>query len=102
MGRTARYVSGSGAIAVLLALAAVAGAPAPAAADGITPPPPRAESPSASVDETATPAGSRELTLRGVLELLVLALTCAAAMAFYSETAGERGGTRVPARVRRR
>jgi hypothetical protein len=35
-----------------------------------------------------------------LLELIVLALTCSAAL--HSATAGERGGTRVPARVRRR
>ena len=100
MRRTARCVLSTGVIAVLLALTAGASVAGPTAADRIAPPP--LESRSAAVDGTATLGGSRELSLRGAIELLVLVLTCAAAVALYSETAGERRGTRVPARVRRR
>jgi len=104
MGRTARRVLEAGSIAVLFALTAVAGAAAPAAADASTnPSPPPLASRPGSVEPTAPrPAEERASGMRGAIELIVLALTCAAAVAFYSAKAGGRGGTRVPARVRRR
>ena len=103
MERTARRVLGAGSIAFLLALTAVAGVAAPVASDVITrPSPPLPASPPVSVERTAPRAGSEGWSVRGAIELIVLALTCSAVVAFYSSTAGERGGTRVPARVRRR
>jgi len=102
MGRTARRVLGAGSIAVLLALTPAAGVAAPAASDAITKPsPPPAASQPGSVEAAARPAAEERWSWRGFVELLVLAVTCSAVVAFYS-TAGERGGTRVPARVRRR
>ena len=103
MGRTARRVLGAGSIAVLLALTPAAAVAAPAAADGITRPPlPLPGSPQRSVEPTAPRAAEERGSMRAFVELLLLAVTCAGVMAFYSVTAGERGGTRVPARVRRR
>jgi len=103
MGRTARRVLESGSIAFLLALTVVAGGAARAAADALMEPSPALlASPSSSAEPTAAPAAGDEGGIRGALELILLALTCAAVMAFYSITTGERGGTRVPARVRRR
>jgi hypothetical protein len=104
MGRTARRVLGTGSIAVLLALTVAAGGAAPAAADVITrPSPARPVSPQASVEAPARPAADEgRWSWRAFVELLVLAVACSAVVAFYSTTAGERGGTRVPARVRRR
>ena len=104
MGRTARRVLGTGSIAVLIALTAAAGGAAPAAADAIArPQPPPPASRPGSVEPTAPRAGEqRRSGWRGAIELIVLAVTCSAAVALYSTTAGERGGTRVPARVRRR
>ena len=103
MERTARRVLGTGSIAVLLALTAVAGVAAPAAAGAITKPSsPPPVSPLGSVEQTA-PRGAEERTsMRGFVELIALVVACAAVIAYYSVTAGERGGTRVPARVRRR
>ena len=102
MGRTARRVLGTGSIAVLLALTAVAGVAAPAAAGGISKPlPPPTASPQGSVERTA-PQPADGWSWRGFVELILLAVACSAVVAFYSTTAGERGGTRVPARVRRR
>jgi hypothetical protein len=104
MGRTARRVLGTGSIVLLLALTAATAGAAPAAADAIKQPPspPHASLPG-SVEPTALrPADARGWSWRGFVELIVLAITCSAVVAFYSVTAGERGGTRVPARVRRR
>src|SRR5437868_5068356 len=103
MGRTARRVLEAGSIAVLLALTAVAGVAAPVAADAITKPSsPPPVSPLGSA-EPAAPRGAEERTsMRGFVELIALVVTCAAVIAYYSVTAGEPGGTRVPARVRRR
>ena len=102
MGRTAPRALECGLIAFLLALTAVAGGAARAAADALMEPSPAPlASPSSSVEPTA-PAAVDEGGIRGALELILLALTCAAVMAFYSITTGERSGTRVPARVRRR
>lgn len=103
MGRTARQVLGAGSIALLLALTAAAGVAAPAADDAIIKPSlPLPGSPQRSAEPAARPAANdSRWSWRGFVELLVLAVTCSAVVAFYS-TAGERGGTRVPARVRRR
>src|ERR1043166_9443319 len=105
MGRTARRVLGTGSIAVLLALTAAAADAAPAAGGAITKPSLALPgSPQRSVEPTAPPGAAREdrWSWRGFVELIVLVITCSAVVAFYSTTAGERGGTRVPARVRRR
>ncbi len=103
MGRTARTVLVSGSIVFLLGLTAAVGGAAPVAADGVTAPSsPLPASPPASAGRTALRVGEEGLGLRTAIELIVLALTCAVVVAFYSATAGERGGTRVPARVRRR
>ena len=103
MGGTARRALGSGSIAFLLALMAVADGAARAAADALTEPslPALLASPSSSA-EPAARATVDEGGIRGALELIVLAMLCAAVMALYSITTGERSGTRVPARVRRR
>ena len=103
MGRTARRVLGTGSIALLLALTPVVADAAPAAADAISKPPlPLPGSPQRSA-ETPAPVAAKERGSRWAFaELSILAVTCAAVVAFYSVTAGERGGTRVPARVRRR
>jgi hypothetical protein len=103
MGRTARRVLGTGSIAVLLALTAVAVDAAPAAPDGLSKPSlPLPGSPQRSVEQPAPRGAEERGSMRGFVELIVLVVTCAAVIAFYSVTAGERGGTRVPARVRRR
>ena len=88
---------------MLLALTAVVGVAAPVAADAITKPSsPPPVSPLGSA-EPAAPRGAEERTsMRGFVELIALVVTCAAVIAYYSVTAGEPGGTRVPARVRRR
>ncbi|SRR5258705_8151369 len=102
MGRTARRVLGTGSIAVLLALTALEGVAAPAGTDGITRPQlPLPGSRERSVETTAPRAAEERGSMRAFAELLILAVSCAAVVAFYS-VAGERGGTRVPARVRRR
>src|SRR5215468_416761 len=103
MGRTARRVLGAGTIAVLLALTPAVVVAAPAAADAISKPSlPLPGSPQRSV-EPAVPQGAEARgTMWAFAELIVLAVACAAVAAFYSVSAGERGGTRVPARVRRR
>jgi hypothetical protein len=85
-----------------LAVTPPAGVEADAGADAVTKPsPPRAACPPASAERRATSAGDRR-GLRGMIEPIVLALMCSAAVAFYSLMSGERGGTRVPARGRRR
>ena len=102
MRRTARRVVGAGSIAVLLALTAADVAAAPAAGDAITKPSlPLPGSPRGSVEPTA-PRAAERTSMRGFVELIALVVACAAVIAYYSVTAGERGGTRVPARVRRR
>jgi hypothetical protein len=103
MRRTARRVLGAGSIAVLLALTAAEVAAAPAAGDAITKPSlPLPGSPNRSVEPTAPRAAEARTSMRGFVELIALVVACAAVIAYYSVTAGERGGTRVPARVRRR
>jgi len=103
MGRTARRVLGTGSIAVLLGLTAVEVVAAPAAGDAITKPSlPLPGSPHRSVEPTAAPRAAERTSMRGFVELIALVVACAAVIAYYSVTAGERGGTRVPARVRRR
>jgi len=103
MGRTARRVLGAGSIAALLALTALEGVAAPAETDAISRSPlPLPGSPGRSVETTVPRAAEERGSMRAFAELLILAVTCAAVVAFYSVTAGERGGTRVPARVRRR
>jgi|SRR6185295_2867732 hypothetical protein len=104
MGRTARRVLGTGSIAVLLGLTAAEVVAAPAAGDAITKPSlPLPGSPHRSVEPAAAPRAAEERTsMRGFVELIALVVACAAVIAYYSVTAGERGGTRVPARVRRR
>src|SRR4051794_21956343 len=103
MGRTARRVLGAGSIAVLLALTAATGDAAPAADDAIIKPSlPLPGSPQRSAEPAALPAAKERGSMWAFAELMILAVTCAAVVAFYSVTVGERGGTRVPARVRRR
>ena len=103
MGRTARRVLGTGSIVVLLALTAAWGAETPVAVGGIKTASPQPASPPASVEPAADRRANHDRwSWRGFVELMVLAVTCSAVVAFYSATAGERGGTRVPARVRRR
>ena len=104
MARTERRVLVAGSIAFLLALTALAGGAAPAAADGGTVPPvARPASPPASGERmTATRLVDLGLGMWPAIELIVLAAVCSIVVAFFSVTAGERGGTRVPARVRRR
>src|SRR5690348_6296984 len=101
MGRTARGVLETGSIVVLLALTAAAVGAAPVAADGVRAAAPApAASPLASAAPTAAQrAEASTWSWRGFVELMVLVVTCSAVVAFYSVTAGERGGTRVPARV---
>jgi len=102
MGRTA-LVMGTGSIALLLALTAAVGAAVPAAGDAATKvsPAPLA-SPPASGERAPTRPADERWSWRAFVEVIVLAVTCAAVVAFYSTTAGQRSGTRVPARVRRR
>ena len=104
MRRMARRVLVTGSIAFLLALTALAGGAAPAAAGGATASSaPLPASPPAYAERTPAPlVADQGLGVRTAVELIVLALTCSIAVALYSATAGERGGTRVPARVRRR
>jgi hypothetical protein len=101
MGRTARAVLVVGWIALLLGPTAALVDAAPVALDGVTAPSRLPASPPPSAERTALRAGEG-LGLRLAIELIALALACAVAVAVYSATAGERGGTRVPARVRRR
>jgi hypothetical protein len=104
MGRTERQVLVAGSIAFLLALTALAAGAAPAAAGAVQAPSAvLPASPSASAEPTtAAQLADRGHGMRPAIELIVLALTCSIVVAFFSATAGERGGTRVPARVRRR
>ncbi|TMQ26464.1 MAG: hypothetical protein E6K82_04425 [Candidatus Rokuibacteriota bacterium] len=103
MGRTARVVLVSGSIACLLGLTAGLAGASPAAIDGVAVPPSFLPAPPrASGEPQALRVGEQGLGLAMVIELIVLALTCSVAVAFYRVTTGERGGTRVPARVRRR
>jgi hypothetical protein len=103
MRRTARVVLVSGSIACLLGLTAVLAGGLPAGLDGVAAPPsPLPVSPAASGAPQALRVGEHGLGLATVIELIVLALTCSVAVAFYGVPTGERGGTRVPARVRRR
>ena len=103
MGRTARRVLGTGSIAVLLGLTAAEVVAAPAAGDAITKPSlPLPGSPRGSVEPATPRAAEARTSMRGFVELIALVVACAAVIAYYSVTAGERGGTRVPARVRRR
>jgi hypothetical protein len=102
MGRTARLVLGTGAIAALFALTPVVADAVPAA-PGVTlsQTPAPAASRLDSAEATAPRADDERGSWRGFVELLILAVTCSVVVAFYTTT-GERGGTRVPARVRRR
>ena len=102
MGGTARRALGSGSIAFLLALMAVADGAARAAAGALMEPSPAPLASPSSSAEPAARATVDEGGIRGALELIVLAMLCAAVMALYSITTGERSGTRVPAHVRRR
>jgi hypothetical protein len=103
MGRTGYRVLVTGSIAFLLVLTAVAGVVAPAVAGVVSPPvSPLPASPPAFAERTAPLLDEGGMGVRTAVELIVLALTCSVAVAFYSAMSGERGGTRVPARVRRR
>ena len=102
MGRTARVVLVSGSIVCLLGLTAVLAGALPAARDGVAASPSLLAPPSAPGAPPALRVGEQGLGLATVIELIVLALTYSVAVAFYGMTTGERGGTRVPARVRRR
>jgi hypothetical protein len=104
MRGTARQVLVAGSIASLLALTALAAGAAPAAADAATPRSavlPASPSPSAE-RMAAAQLVDRGFGMQAAIELIVLAVACSIVVAFFSATAGERGGTRVPARVRRR
>ena len=103
MGRTVRRVLGAGSVAALLALTAAAAVAAPAAGDAIgRPAPPLPGSPQRSGEPTARQAGNDRWSWSAFVELIVLAITCALVVAYYSTAAGTQSGTRVPARVRRR
>ena len=104
MGRTARRVLGTGSIVVLLALTAAPAGAVPAAADDskLAAPPPLASQLASAERTVVRRADEGRWSWRAFVELMVLVVTCSAVVAFYSTTAGERGGTRVPARVRRR
>ena len=107
MGRTARRVLGAGALAVLVALTAVPVVASASAGDALIKPSPAQHAslrvPVEAKVQPAEPVADRDTwSWRGFVELLVLAVACAAVVAYYSESAGQRGGTRVPARVRRR
>ena len=98
MGRMARRVLGIAAIAAS-ALTPLVGVAAPDPRDGGSAPPrPELRAPSA---EETRPSAERARE-RSAVELIVLTLTCALAVALYSATSGERRRMRVPARVRRR
>jgi len=103
MGRTALRVIPTGSIALLFALTSAAGAAVPAAGDAaIRPSAAPIASPLASDAPVPKPPADERWSWRAFVELIVLAAACAAVVAFYSMMPGERGGTRVPARVRRR
>lgn len=103
MGRTARRVLGTGTIAVPLALTPAVAVAAPAADGAITKPPlPLPGSPQQSAEPAGPQRDEGRGSVRAFVELIALAVACAAVVAYSSVSAGERGGTRVPARVRRR
>jgi hypothetical protein len=106
MGRTERRFLGSAGIALLLALNAAAGAAEPGDSD---PTPERASSqasPEAFAERRAssgtTVSGRDADSWRHAIDLIVLAGTCAIAVAFYSAATARRTDTRVAVRARRR
>jgi hypothetical protein len=107
MGRTERRFLGSAGIALLLALNATAAAE-PGDSD---PTLERATSQAASPEAFLKRAGASSGTTvsgrdpdswRHAIDLIVLAGTCAIAVAFYSAATARRTDTRVAVRVRRR
>jgi hypothetical protein len=107
MGRTERRFLGPAGIVLLLALNAAAGAAEPGESD---PTPERASSQSspeafaerARASSSTTVSGRDPDSWRHAMDLIVLAGTCAIAVAFYSAATARRTDTRVAVRVRRR
>jgi hypothetical protein len=107
MGRTERRFLGSAGIALLLALTAVAGAADPGDSDPalerVSPQPsPEAFAERVSASSARTVSGRDPDSWRQAMDLIVLAGTCAIAVAFYSAATARRTDTRVAVRVRRR
>jgi hypothetical protein len=101
MADTERWGPLSGSLVLLLVLTAATAAAAPAAPRDAALSPTSA-SPAAfaerAADRNPTPGAT---SLAGAIELIVLAVTCALVVAFYS-TAAARDRTRTPSRRRRR
>ena len=108
MGRTERRFLGPAGIALLLALNAAAGAGEPgdsgATLERVSS---QAASPEAFAERArassgTTVSGRDPDSWRHAIDLIVLAGTCAIAVAFYSAATARRTDTRVAVRVRRR
>jgi hypothetical protein len=101
MDGTERWAQLSGSLVLLLVLTAGSAAPASAAPDGASSSL-AAASPAAFAERTATRAtGSGETSILAVIELILLAGACAAAVAYYS-AARERYDTVRSRRLTRR
>ena len=106
MGPTERRFLVATSIVFLLAASAAAGTAAPAASDGTAE---RSSSASASPTTFAErvvagggQAGREAGSWQDTIELIVLAATCAIAVAFYAAATAQRTDSRVPVRIRRR
>ena len=105
MGHTERRFLVATSIVFLLAASAAAGAAAPAASGGTTERSPASASPTTFAERVVAgggQAGREAGSWQDTIELIVLAATCAIAVAFYAAATAQRTDSRVPVRVRRR
>jgi hypothetical protein len=103
MGRTVRWLLAAGSIVFALALSVMPGAAAPSALDDASARSSSRSAPPAVFAERATARdGHAAASWQNAIELIVLAGTCAIAVAFYSAATARRSDTPVPVRVRRR
>jgi hypothetical protein len=108
MGCTERRFFVATSIVVLLAVGVTTGATASARPDGATEPSSSLVASPTAFAQRITADDARGVGLRGTdswhnaIALIVLAGTCAIAVAFYSAATAQRTDTQVPVRVRRR
>ena len=105
MGHTERRFLVATSIVFLLAASAAAGAAAPAASGGTTERSSASASPTTFAERVVAgggQAGREAGSWQDTIELIVLAATCAIAVAFYAAATAQRTDSRVPVRVRRR